>query len=281
MHDDLRGTEDDYIGTILFSELGEPGVANDANHVLMRAARAILRQGRPQAAIALALYRAVAAQPPIRWFGVFIRTAGDRILYFPAVELEVSRGGGGKKLTVDHITLEPDRRTWHFTEPTAPRSRRHQSGGRTRQFGDGRVGWCGITISEEALLPPLMKQTVLRGSVPRRDERRRHDEFVSAARAARHHVIRQPESDERIGSPHFMLTLARTGEQVSRPESVFMPQPDEFAQPFERRELRGPTHISPVELDDEVTIQVAALTLPARAASEVIFCSAAPKTRAV
>lgn len=268
MHDDRKEAEDDYICTIWFSKLGERGVANEANHVLMRAAHASLLEGRPQRAIALALYRAVAAQPQIRWFGVFIRTAGDRILYFPGVELKVR--SGGKKLTVDHITLKRDRGKWHFT---APRSRRHQFGGLTRTFDDGRTGWCGITFSEEALLPPLMRQTVLRGTVPKGYEKKRSDEFGSAARAARHHVICQPEGagQRRLGSPHFMLTLSRTGEEVRQPERIFIPGSNEFAEPFERRELRGPVHTSPVRLDDELTIQVTALTLPRQSRSEVVF----------
>src|SRR5207249_3900653 len=106
------------------------------------------------------------AEAPLRWLGAFVLSAGHRLIFFPGFDFipDWIRSLRGRSLEaqrqfrVDHVSLERDRRSWHFT---MRKSKKQQGGGRTTDLGDGRVAWFGMSVAGEAVLRELRRQTVV------------------------------------------------------------------------------------------------------------------------
>jgi hypothetical protein len=50
--------------------------------------------------------------------GTFLFSVGKRIIFFPAVQdlsIQMNAAGKHEGLTIDHITIEPDLKDWHYT----------------------------------------------------------------------------------------------------------------------------------------------------------------------
>jgi hypothetical protein len=81
------------------------------------------------------------------WVGVFVLSVANRIIFFPALDFDSewlqSHRGSLRAFHIDHLSLEPDRRRWHFTQHDA---RDHVAGGVTHPIRDGGVLWFGMTI---------------------------------------------------------------------------------------------------------------------------------------
>lgn len=101
---------------------------DDPFHPLARALRNLLLDGKPQNRAAICLFDpepSSALGTSVRWLGVFVHTAGRRVLFFPGFsKLEtgyhftsVTKGfeKQDKSFVFDHITLEKDLREIHVT----------------------------------------------------------------------------------------------------------------------------------------------------------------------
>jgi hypothetical protein len=113
---------------------GELNRNPDQPLVLQRACRAIAEDGRPQTAPSLVLLQPHRERQEVCWFGVFVLSQGERVVFFLPYEAtgfdfldgRTNHALGG--YPVDHITLAVDRHRWHFTG-TDPE--RHTGGPRT------------------------------------------------------------------------------------------------------------------------------------------------------
>ena len=227
-----------------------------------RALRAVLGEGQPNNRIICALFEPPSTPP--QWFGVFVRSAGDRILFFPGFDeeyhqLDLAKSGQGprhKRLEVDHFTLEADRGAWHIT---SPKSKKHEPAGRTRRLDDGRVSWFGVTLQSRALLRMIGDPVVVSFPVPSSDAERRRSLFRYATTGLRFPMLVPPQVPPVDPLLHFAV-------YVSPPKATdvpsYVPTPD--GSPFFRRSLvrgiRAPGRVLRVDLDGiEIEIVVSGI----------------------
>jgi len=168
---------------------GTEGIDTSPFNPLSRAFRTTLAEGRPYISHSICLYSGERNKPnhidPIRWLGIIVLSAGDRIIFFPGLSAQhdwiqtTQRGKAQhkKSFAIDHVSLDPSRQQWHFT--TAG-STSHHEGGRTPADKDGLLHWFGMSISSEDVLRQLYKQTVVRFPIPPSDAMRRVSRIKNA-----------------------------------------------------------------------------------------------------
>lgn len=143
---------------------GEPGVDDDQQNPLARALVPLMEMHKQLPSIRLAFLAEGQDAPPNRWLGVFVRSPGDRVLFFPGLDVDLFRVRGtdggiarfDKEFDLDHISLEKDQGTWHITSPM---SKAHQGGPNAIDVGQGRVLWFGMAVSDLAVLKKAKQRT--------------------------------------------------------------------------------------------------------------------------
>jgi hypothetical protein len=108
---------------------------------------------------------------------------------------------------LDHISLEPLRKSWHFTNAY---STDHKSGGRARDLGQGRLSWFGLSVASENILRQVFSTTVaIFPSHPPSDLDRRINYLRDKQAKIPHHLLRLMNgSKDRFekGFLHFCFT---------------------------------------------------------------------------
>lgn len=140
------------------------GIDDDPQNPLARALRPLIEMHKQLPSIRLAFLSEGQDAPPNRWLGVFVRSPGDRILFFPGLNVDLFRvrgtGGGvarfDAEFDLDHISLEKDCGTWHIT---SPKSKAHQGGPKALDLGQGRVFWFGMAVSDLSVLRKAKQRT--------------------------------------------------------------------------------------------------------------------------
>jgi hypothetical protein len=161
--------------------IGSKHIDNDSSNPLRRSFDKLLLDGQPLKSAALCFFdpcNESAFGDQIKWLGVFIHTIGDRILFFPgyaslAETCTASRGrviGTTHNFPIDHVTLDRNRTDIHVTSPG---SFAHLRGGITKDLGQGRISWFGMSVKEWSGLRPLAKKTTIVCSAPGSDALRR------------------------------------------------------------------------------------------------------------
>lgn len=120
----------------------EAGVDDDPENPLGRALRPLMEMHKQLPSIRLAFLAEGKDAPPSRWLGVFVRSPGDRILFFPGLDVDLFRVRGtdggvarfDKEFDLDHLSLEKDHGTWHIT---SLKSKAHQGGPKALDLGQG------------------------------------------------------------------------------------------------------------------------------------------------
>ena len=135
--------------------VGHTGVDNDPLNPLSRAFQVPMKEGRPHQGHALCFYsgeeRDLKKVPLFRWLGIFVFSPDERIIFFPGfsqaltwIKTTTNRNTCTRmSFSIDHISLEPIRQSWHFTTAN---STNHKSGGRARDLDQGRLGWFGLSV---------------------------------------------------------------------------------------------------------------------------------------
>lgn len=159
----MTSADDAVPGFVLVARNGSSGADVAPENPLARATRRLLDEGhRTVSAIPATLSDQAGAT---FWLGFFALTEVGRVLFFPGFKDRFERIAGGlwdgrsqfdRKLDVDHLTLEANRRTWHITDHSR---RRYQRGARTRDVGEGRVLWFCVTTSGPSDFRPLKART--------------------------------------------------------------------------------------------------------------------------
>lgn len=173
---------------------GIDGFDRDPKNPLSRAYGALLGKGRTHLSHTLCYLNSDDDRnsPPtdLRWLGVFLHSAGDRILFFPGLAVpidwvETARGSAAAtrhSLQLDHIAAEPARQRWHFTGID---SAIHVAAGRTPEHLDsGSYFWFGISLPGAESFRPAYKQTLIEYSAPQVDLARRSKELARLQSAA-------------------------------------------------------------------------------------------------
>jgi hypothetical protein len=97
------------------------GLDDAIDNPLARVTDRLFRLGRPFSRLTKGFF--VGPDGICRWLGIFVHSAGDRLLFFPgfaepqsyvrAYTGDVPRWN--QLFQIDHLSLEPDRQSWHIT----------------------------------------------------------------------------------------------------------------------------------------------------------------------
>jgi hypothetical protein len=207
---------------------------------------------------------------PTRWFGVFVHSDGDRILFFPGFDephsiVQKHRGLAlveEARFTVDHATLEKDRRTWHMT--STPRGVRSNVPN-TVDLGESRTLWFGLSVSSFEAMRVLRKKTLVEVNVPVSDHQRRSSILEAARRDAEFNLLTlNPE----VPPPethflHFTVIVGPSGfRDYSGPQFAFPYDNPHLHEPLPDPLLRIPIRLHRVKLSATTDVQVITSALP-------------------
>ena len=125
-------------------------------------------------------------------------TPGNRLLFYPGLatrKMSWYTEGGEKRLgpsasVIDHLTLESDFRTWHFTllDSQAQKTAR-VPGLKTNEIHGGAYYWFGLSIQGPAVLQQTPEKQVILFPTPTTDVERRMSEFQLAVDEAEWHLL--------------------------------------------------------------------------------------------
>lgn len=158
-------------------DIGVPGDDSSAANPLARAVRRLLLgDGQPFSRLSLCFFRDDNALA--HWLGVFVHSAGGRVLFFPAMpetidQLQAFRAEtevAHRHFAFDHASLECDLQRWHVTSTG---SADHVGNAATLPLGDGRVLWFGMSVASTSALRLLRQTSTVTADVPDSDAKRR------------------------------------------------------------------------------------------------------------
>ncbi|MFC1680361.1 hypothetical protein ACFL1S_00995 [Pseudomonadota bacterium] len=194
-------------------DAGAPGTDKDTENPLSRSMRHLFRTGKPFSEIRLCFFddgtSTTSVVEAMRWFGVFVETSSNRIVYFPGIEKKYDRIQGihGKSLQwdqafdFDHITLEKNGYKWHVT---SPESKYHLGSPRTLPLEKGRYLWFGMSVADPNILRSSHMQTHAVFECPPSDTRRRLDTVKTARDKATFNIISLNTENKLTHDNHFL-----------------------------------------------------------------------------
>src|SRR3990172_594917 len=216
---------------------GASGVDNDPNNPLSRAFGALLADGRSHLAHTLCLYDAAGSgsilKHDLRWLGVFVLSAGDRILLFPGLTvpidwIDTSRRGAAPvrtDLKLHHLSAEPKTQRWHLTSPG---SEDHLAGGRLRPAAADLFFWTGLSVQGDEPFPSARKRTIISHLSPSSDVARRIGELRRLESTAQYSRVSSHVQSRRLFTSSFLHLCILVGrpsaEQYRRPEWLLPPR---------------------------------------------------------
>lgn len=265
---------------------GLPGVDNDPDNPLSRAARSPLENGRTHLNLSLCFFNdAEEGQEEgnlnLRWFGAFVLSSRGRLIFFPGFNfnptwIEVARQVHQKRyeIQIDHITLEKNYNRWHYTSAG---SEKHLGSGLTTDLGENRFLWFGLSIAESRVLRPVRQETVFHVKVPSSDSERRTNVFMASREGAVFNII-SPHKDAQkrfdTGFLHFGLIIGPPGFPEYTGPNFGIP----FKSPFLKEALPSPLTNVPMRLHrisigSTVDIEIVVFWLPGSLKEKVTFTS--------
>lgn len=248
---------------------GRPGRDDSPDNPIARALNKLLREGQPFHRLNHCYFSD--GTDDLRWLGVLVHSAGDRVLFFPGFAETQTRIQGyqndrevwNQPFVFDHASLERDRRSWHAT---SPRSTEHLGSPKTLEIGQGRVFWFGLSVKSSAVLRAVLESTTATAYVPQSDSRRRAD-VLGAAREGAEFPIMALNTEHPTNDQEYFLHFAFVVGPAGFPE---YPGPElgaPFGSPFLCSPLPNPIVNVPIRLhrvalSDTVEVQVSCVALP-------------------
>ena len=261
---------------------GEAGVDEDSYNPLSRALTNLLRTGQPfqrltQCFIVDDRYQSVNNDMCIRWLGVFVYSAGNRIIFFPGFAdpmthihaIHVFESRFNQSFQFDHFTLEENLQRWHVTSED---SHEHFPGRgiKTRSLGNDNYLWFGLTISNLDVLRIAKERTTVIANVPTTDARRRADILLKAREDAIFHQLEFHPHARMSGSftSHFSVFVGNGRGNFYGGNDLGLPYDSPFlTAPLDDREMPLPIRRHPIVLSNDRDLQIDTAILP----SDVIY----------
>jgi hypothetical protein len=276
----------DTIALELSMSVGDNGLDSNPNNPLSRAFSALLAEGLPHQAHTLCfLNPGNAPDSPItqpRWLGVFVHTAGGRILFFPGLNtpidwLETARDNlapNRRSLSLDHISAEPARQRWHFT---GLGSDQHVAGGRTPEAADGSFFWFGLSLQSHDGLMLAHKRTLVVHRAPPSDVPRRLEEFRQLQGSATYARVNSDMGTTFPFSPSFLhicfLFSSPTAPNYTGPEWLPPAGSPYLTPPLPPEVAEARIRLHRIPLSDEWDIQIHTMLLPGTITVPAAFTS--------
>jgi len=269
------------------------GIDEDTTNPLYRSVNSLVSLGRPFEGFSCCFFGNPESQTEaLRWLGVFALTE-KWIIFFPGFSfspdhIERVRAGSNKKerrsnFIPDHITLERDLHSYHFTTPgDHPQRKQHQEAGCTVSLGQDRFLWFGMSVARDNLLREVKRKNALSWKVPQGDAQRRLDLVRTLQQSADYTSVSLPPDRREPGFLHFSFIVGSAGFPLfesKKAEQMAMP----VGLPGLSKPLEGtlecltspPTRLS---LAQTIDVQVSVLWVPS-SLKELVVVSEASQTQ--
>lgn len=263
-----------------------PGVDASTENPLARATDCLFCLGRPFSRLNKCFF--VGADGTMRWLGIFVHSAGDRLLFFPGFAqpqtqvLAHCESGvrWDQPFQIDHLSLESDRRTWHLT---APKSIDHLGRLPTRKLGADRLHWFSMSAADAAHLRVVREETRVLAPTPPQDVDRRVQIFKGARENATFQIVRLNSDFPSLVEPtflHFSVVVGPRGFSSPQNELLGLPQGSPFlpsTRPIEA--IQAPIRLHRVLLSDNIELEITAANLPGDLQTPWLFAAPMPESR--
>jgi hypothetical protein len=265
---------------------GANGVDADSANPIARATHRLLQSdGQPFKRLTLTFLgndQGPTVDRPLRWFGVFVLTHGDRILFFPGtprldpgVRVLGPLGQEAEShMQADHATLERDWCSWHATDQG---SVEHAGEMPTCDLGHRRRLWFGLSIQAEDALRVTQRTTTVQAEVPELDADRRTKVLTAAREDAVFQELRVNENSGLSSGAsflHFAVIVGPGGFELYRGNDLGIPFDSPLLSerpPLHLRNVNMRLHRFPLSRD--VDIQITTMSLPGQVSSPLAFTS--------
>jgi hypothetical protein len=262
---------------------GVPGRDDDPKNPISRALATLMKDNSRLPSFAQTFLVDETPGEPWRWLGVFVKSAGDRILFFPGFKATIDRVRGSRgevlqfdqKFEFDHMSLEKDRGSWHVTSVRSkdhlPPARRHASRPLPKDrlpatdLGAGRVLWFGMSLASTEVMRELRKETVATFDVPSRTAEWKCKQFIQSRDGKEFPALQMPEKPAQAQGSIFPLISMIVGptdfEQYRGPVWGW-PYGSEFVRGEPSGDWNYPSRDQRFHLDEETDIQLTAIWAP-------------------
>lgn len=261
------------------------GVDDSPDTPLARATQCLFREGKPFARLNKCFFWG--PDDVVRWLGVFVHSAGNRVIFFPGfAQMHSDIRAYNENLIrwdqpfcIDHLSLEPDWQSWHFTEP---RSTAHVGKMYTRQLAPGVFHWFSMSVKSRQDLRVVQKETKVTAPTPERDMERRLEVF----RASREDVVFQLVSlneDHYTLEPNFLHFSVVIG-----PPGFASPGSDVLGAPYGSPMVSShggppiigiPSRAHRVQLSETVELEITSCVLPGDLQNRLVFSALSSASR--
>jgi hypothetical protein len=267
-------------------DIGRPGEDKAITNPLSRSLNYLLEHGFPFKRFTLGFWASTPFREEIQnynlfWFGVFLLSQGNRIIYFPGLirpkeHVQAYMGNQLKwdeEFDVDHISLEKDRRTWHITSQNS-RSHLGNLNFPTIDIGEGRTVWFGMSISTYSVLWPVSQKTTVVAKSPKSDVHRREKVFMEAREGSQYQILEpHPESDKisPTGFFHVSIIVGPRNFKTYEGEKHNFPLGSLFITPPLEGEIQLPVRHHRVSLSSDLDLQITTAKVPRSLKLPVVF----------
>lgn len=239
-----------------------PGVDDCKENPLARATKNLLySSGQPFKRLSKVFF-----QDPsgcIRWFGIFIYSAGSRVLFFPGFtkkhdHLIGFRGNSVWKnalMDIDHISLEKDGLSWHITSVD---SVEHVGKIFTQKISGEIRHWFSLSVAGSEYLRVARETTVVSAEVPANDSARRVEVLLQSREDAIYPLL-SVDSEHLALSEHTFLhfSVLFGVPDFDVPESFLLGIPyDKFVTGTGNAIQESPVRIHRMKLDDSIELMI-------------------------
>jgi len=255
-------------------EEGATGSDDDPDNPISRALRKLFTDGQPFVRFTQCLCadrRLNNDRPILRWLGVFILSAGGRIIFFPGFQsrakyIEGFRGNDEmwkKAFDFDHISIEKGFCRWHITSRG---SKLHLEGPKTTNIGDQRFLWFGLSVNNLDELRIVKQKTRVIADSPESDVRRRYEVFSKARAQAVFQILEwHPDVWEQNskGFWHLGLLVVPSHAPTYLGGTLGFPEGSPYlAEPLPKEQIQLPVRHHRMQLSSDIGLQVTTAFVP-------------------
>lgn len=250
---------------------GDPGCDASTSNPLARAVNQLFKEGKPFSNLCMCFFKDTSAR--LRWLGVFVQSAGNRIIYFPGFvnDFDQIQGFQGKSLQwqqsfdFDHISLEKDRSKWHITSRY---STAHLGSPRTLPLDKDRVLWFGMSMTDAHVMRIVKRETKIVVDSPPSDSQRRREVFHKAREGAKFPIVSLNEKHPIIFNEwflHFGLIVGPKGFEYYLGGELGFPHGSPYlVTPLPEKLTSLPLRSHRLELSNNTDIQIIVSCMPGR-----------------
>jgi hypothetical protein len=266
-------------------ENGKSGNDDSADNPLARATDCLFRQGRPFYRLSKCFFRG--PDQILRWLGIFVHSDGDRIIFFPGFAEPQMHVTGyndqslrwNRPFKIDHLSLESDRLSWHFT---TPQSTDHLGKMYTRHLGCDVMHWFSMSVNTQDELRIVRENTIVSAATPSGDIGRRVDVFRRAREDALFQLVTlntQHPNPEKPNFLHFSVTVGPSGFDSPGIEIFGLPHGSPLFKPMPHEMLANvPIRVHRIALSNAIDVEILATALPGELHTGIVFSGSQSST---